>query len=48
MDKEEFLWLMYSEYGKVSDLVKRYIPKDLGDYSTIDREALAIKIETDN
>ena len=48
MDREEFLFLMYSEYGKVSDLVKRYIPEDLEDYSTIDRQELAIKIEADN
>lgn len=48
MDREEFLWLMYSEYGKVSDLVERYIPEDLEDYSTINRHELAIKIETDN
>ena len=48
MDREEFLFLMYSEYGKASDLVKRYIPKDLEDYSNIDREKLAIRIEADN
>lgn len=47
MDREEFLYLMYKEYGKVTDLVKRYID-DLEDYSNIDREALAIKIEADN
>lgn len=47
MDREEFLYLMYKEYGKVPDLVKRYID-DLEDYSSIDREALAIKIEADN
>ena len=48
MDREEFLFLMYSEYGKVSDLVKRYIPEDLEDYSMIDRQKLAIKIEANN
>lgn len=48
MDREDFLFFMYSEYGQVSDLVKRYIPEDLEDYSTIDRGALAIKIEADN
>lgn len=47
MDREEFLYLMYKEYGKAPDLVKRYID-DLDDYSNIDREALAIKIEADN
>ena len=47
MDREEFLYLMYKEYGKMLDLVKRYID-DLEDYSNIDREALAIKIEADN
>lgn len=47
MNKEEFLFLMYREYGKVPDLVKRYIP-ELQDYSNIDREELAIKIESDN
>ena len=48
MDREEFLFIMYKEYGKVEDLVKRYIANDLEDYSCIDRKALAIKIESDN
>ena len=48
MDREEFLWLMYSEYGKVSDLVERYIPENLEDYSIINRQELAIKIEANN
>lgn len=48
MNREEFLFVMYKEYGKVEDLVKRYIENDLEDYSFIDRKALAIKIEADN
>ncbi len=48
MDREEFLFLMYKEYGKVPDLVKRYISEDLEDYSEIYRSELAIKIEADN
>lgn len=47
MNKEEFLFLMYREYGKAPDLVKRYIT-ELEDYSNVDREELAIKIESDN
>lgn len=47
MSKKEFLFLMYFEYGKVPDLVKNYIP-ELNDYSSINREELAIKIESEN
>lgn len=47
MNKEEFLFLMYKEYGKAPELTKRYID-DLEDYSNVDRESLAIKIESAN
>lgn len=48
MTLEEFLFQMYFEYGQVPELVKRYIDNNLHDYSKIDREELAIKIECDN
>ena len=47
MSKEDFLFHMYHEFGKVPDLVRRYVP-ELDDYSGIDREELAIRIEVDN
>lgn len=45
VDKDEFLYSMYKDYGKVPDLVKQYVP-ELEDYSKIDKELLAIKIES--
>lgn len=48
MDREEFLFRMYFEYGKVPELVKRYIDNELEDYLHIDRGELAEKIEWDN
>ena len=48
MNKEDFLYAMYKEYGIVPNLVKRYIPDDLEDYSSIDRESLAIEIQSKN
>ena len=44
----EFLFIVYIEYGKSPELVKRYIPNNINDYSAIDRQQLAIKIEADN
>ena len=44
----EFLFIMYIEYGKAPELVERYIPNNIADYSTIDREGLAMRIEADN
>lgn len=36
MNMEEFLLKMYFEYGKVPELVKRYIDNELEYYSHID------------
>lgn len=48
MSREEFLFKMYFEYGKVPELVGKYIDNELKDYSQIDREELVIKIESNN
>ena len=47
MDKQEFLFLMYFEFGIVPELTERYI-KHITDFENVDRHDLAITIQARN
>lgn len=43
MNKDEFLYIMYRDYGIVPEITERYLP-EIEDYSEIDRDELETKI----